>query len=63
LRDALAPYVNAACRVGGCRGPPGGLDTTEVREWAWAQGIEVKDGGWVPADLVAKFKAATSQQG
>jgi hypothetical protein len=27
------------------------------------QGIEVKDRGRVPADLVAKFKAATGQQG
>jgi Lsr2 len=29
-----------------------------VREWANAQGIEVKDRGRVPADLVARFKAA-----
>ena len=40
-----------------------GLNTTEVREWARAQGIEVKDRGRVPADLVVKFKASTSQQG
>ena len=45
----------------GHRGPAGGLETTEVREWARAQGIEVKDRGRVPADLVVKFKAATSQ--
>ena len=72
LRDALARYVDAARRVSGSarmpargsrRGPAGGLDTTEVREWARAQGIEVKDRGRVPADLVAKFKAATGQQG
>ncbi len=44
-------------------GPAGGLNTTEVREWARAQGIEVKDRGRVPADLVAQFKAATGQQG
>ena len=44
------------------RGPAGGLNTTEVREWARAQGIEVKDRGRVPADLVAQFKAATGQQ-
>jgi Lsr2 len=41
----------------------GALNDTEVREWARAQGIEVKDRGRVPADLVAKFRAATSQQG
>ena len=28
-------------------------------EWAKAQGIEVKDRGRVPAELVIKFKAAT----
>ena len=71
LRDALARYVDAGRRVSGSarkpargsRGPAGGLDTTEVREWARAQGIEVKDRGRVPADLVAKFKAATAQRG
>jgi hypothetical protein len=72
LRDALARYVDAARRVsgsarkparGGRRGPAAGLDTTGVREWARAQGIEVKDRGRVPADLVAKFKAATAQRG
>jgi Lsr2 len=44
---------------GGRRAPAGGADSTEVREWANAQGIEVKDRGQVPADLVARFKAAT----
>ena len=38
-----------------------GLNTTEVREWAKAQGIEVKDRGRVPAELVVKLKAATGQ--
>jgi hypothetical protein len=72
MRDALARYVDAARRIGGSarkparggsRRPIGGLNTTEVREWARAQGIEVKDRGRVPADLVVKFKAAISQQG
>ena len=70
LRDALAAYVRAARRVsggsrrparGGRRGSASTLNTTEVREWAKAQGIEVKDRGRVPAELVVKFKAATSQ--
>jgi hypothetical protein len=71
LRDALARYVSAARRVGGggarrsARGPrktpAGGLNSTEVREWAKAQGIEVKDRGRVPAELVVKFKAATGK--
>ncbi|HEX2745733.1 MAG TPA: histone-like nucleoid-structuring protein Lsr2 [Streptosporangiaceae bacterium] len=34
-----------------------------VREWARAQGIEVKDRGRVPADLVARFKDAPGRQG
>jgi Lsr2 len=65
LRDALARYVDAARRVGsgarrGRRGPAADLNAVEVREWAKAQGIEVKDRGRVPADLVVKFRAATS---
>jgi Lsr2 len=72
LREALARYVHAARRVGGSAGKPvrgnrpgsaGGLNTPEVREWARAQGIEVKDRGRVPADLMVKFKAATVHQG
>ena len=70
LRDALALYAGAARRVGGTgrrsargarRGSASGLNTTEVREWAKAQGIEVKDRGRVPAELVVKFRAATGQ--
>jgi nucleoid-associated protein Lsr2 len=68
LRDALARYVGAARRAGGGARRParggrraGGVDSTEVREWAKAQGIEVKDRGRVPADLVTRFKAATGQ--
>ena len=68
LRDALARYIGAARRVsGGTRRQPrsgrkasaNGVNTTEIREWAKAQGIEVKDRGRVPAELVVKFKAAT----
>jgi Lsr2 len=67
LRDALAPYVSAARRPGGAarrpsrparRASPGEPNTTEVREWAKAQGMQVKDRGRVPAELVVKFKAA-----
>ena len=70
LRDALTAYVRAAWRVsGGSRqsarsgstGSAGTLNTTEVREWAKAEGIEVKDRGRVPAELVVKFKAATAK--
>ena len=67
LRDALARYVQAARRAGGGarrparggrRATASGVDSTEVREWAKAQGIDVKDRGRVPAELVVKFKAA-----
>ena len=68
LRGALARYVGGARRAGGGgrrparagrRAPVSALDPAEVREWAKAQGIEVKDRGRVPAELVARFKAAT----
>jgi len=71
LRDALAPYVRSARRAGGGtrraarasrRAAASGRNTTEVREWAKAQGIDVKDRGRVPAELVVKFKAATGKQ-
>jgi hypothetical protein len=67
LRDALARYVSVGRRVGvGTRRParsgrkaqPNALNTTEVREWAKKQGIDVKDRGRIPAELVVKFKAA-----
>ena len=70
LRRALAPFVDAARRGpgagrqqgrGGQRAGASGLDTTEVREWARAQGIEVKDRGRVPAEVVARFRAATGK--
>lgn len=66
LRDALAPYVSAARRTGASSRRAGqkasrAPDPTEVREWARAQGIDVKDRGRVPAELVAKFKAATGK--
>ena len=40
---------------------PGAADPVAVREWAKSQGIEVKDRGRVPTELVVKFKAATAQ--
>ena len=70
LRDALARYVGAARRAGGGTRRPArdgrmaradGVSSTEVREWAKAQGIEVKDRGRVPAELVINFKTAAGQ--
>jgi len=69
LRTALAPYLDAArrapasaaraARTGRRSAGAAAPDPTAVREWAKSQGIEVKDRGRVPAELVAKFKAAT----
>jgi hypothetical protein len=70
LRKALAPYVGAARRTPATRPPvragrkaagASETDPTAVRKWAKSQGIEVKDRGRVPTELVAKYKAATSQ--
>ena len=70
LRDALARYVSAGRRTGGSAhrpsrsgrtAQPSGPNTTEVREWAKKQGIDVKDRGRVPAELVAKFKSASAK--
>ena len=67
LRKALAKYIDAARRSAGTarrpartgrRASASGVNTTEVREWAKAQGIEVKDRGRVPAELVVRFRAA-----
>lgn len=70
LRHALAPYAEAGRRVTGpARRParkPGmavmnGLNTMEIRGWAKANGLDVKERGRVPADLIAKFRAATGK--
>ena len=72
LRRAVTRYADAARRAPGAAARrPGrsgrkaasanGTDPTAVREWAKSQGIEVKDRGRVPAELVVKFKAATGQ--
>jgi hypothetical protein len=71
LRSALQPYVASARRVtsGGAGGAGGsrrasrsaarrGPDPSDVRAWARSEGIEVKDKGRVPAELVVKFQAA-----
>lgn len=71
LRTALAPYLGAARRAPGsvARRPSrsgrraanaSGPDPTAVREWAKSQGMEVKDRGRVPAELVVRFQAATA---
>ena len=67
LRAALRKYVEHARKVGGARRRPGArgsrrsstADTGAVRAWARENGYDIKDRGRVPADLVAKYRAAT----
>lgn len=73
LRSALGRYVSHARKVGGSarragraagrgsRGSSSALNTTEIRNWAREQGYDIKDRGRVPADLVAKYQAATGK--
>lgn len=73
LRSALGKYVTHARKVGGGarragrvagragRGAGSALNTTEIRNWAREQGYDIKDRGRVPADLVAKYQAATGK--
>ncbi len=52
--------VSGKSRRGGrTRGPV--LDTVAIRNWARENGYEVRDRGRVPADLVAKYQAATGR--
>jgi hypothetical protein len=74
LRSALGKYVSHARKVGGAarraggrgagrvvRGSSSALNTTEIRNWARENGYDIKDRGRVPADLVAKYQAATGK--
>jgi hypothetical protein len=67
LRKALARYVEAARKVPVARrqgrarrqSSSNGVNNAQVREWARSQGVEVKERGRIPAELVVKFRAAT----
>lgn len=67
LRKSLARYVDVARRNpaikrptrGRRQGNGSGVDNTQVRAWARSQGIDVKERGRIPAELVVKFKAAS----
>jgi hypothetical protein len=69
LREALTHFIDGARRAPGTRSAarprrkpgPGDPDSTEIRDWARSQGIDVKDRGRIPAELVVKFKAATTR--
>jgi hypothetical protein len=68
LRKAAEKYIRVGRKVTQARRPSRGNSRratngypspTDVREWAKSQGIEVKDRGRVPSELVVKFQAAT----
>jgi hypothetical protein len=70
LRTALARYIDAGRRVTGAtrraghnerKTPANGVSNTEVRAWAKTHGLEVKDRGRIPADVIAQYQAATSK--
>lgn len=70
LRSLLGGYVKAGRKVTSAARRPArnegkaaanGLNATEIRDWAKAQGIEIKERGRVPAEVVAKFRAATGK--
>ena len=65
LRAALGNYVGHARKAGaaGRRTPrgrqaSGATDTPKIRAWAKGQGIDIKERGRVPAEVVEKYKAA-----
>ena len=67
LRSALDKYVSHARKIGGAarRGTtrtgrkPSAIDTVAVRAWARENGADIKERGRVPADVVARYRAAT----
>ena len=68
LRSALEPFIAHARKVGGTRRAARGgrrnasaIDTHKVREWARAQGIEIKDRGRVPADVLTRYRETVGQ--
>jgi hypothetical protein len=67
LRTELGKYVEHARRAGGrarrtargvSRRGSSTIDTAQVREWAKAEGYDIKDHGRVPGELVAKYQEA-----
>lgn len=69
LRITFKKYIEHARRAGGTarrttprRGrTPSTVDTVAVRAWAREHGYDIKDRGRVPADVVAKYQAASGQ--
>ena len=69
LREELAPYVRTARKAAGRpvrtvgiaqKGAAGKASNADIREWARANGHDIKERGRVPAALLAEYHAATS---
>ncbi|OAB87571.1 hypothetical protein AWH69_05785 [Janibacter melonis] len=69
LRDAMAAYVGAGRRSGGRRstrrkssdsGSSSSSGTSEIREWARANGYEVSERGRISAEVKEAYEKATS---
>ena len=62
LRDALAPYIGHAERIGGRKttrsAGPRRSNVSAVREWARANGFEVNDRGRIPAPVQEAYDKA-----
>ena len=70
LRKSLETYITNARKASGARrsvrgsgrkAAGSGTDTTAIRAWAKGQGIEIKDRGRVPADIVARYRGAAGR--
>ena len=70
LRESMEKYIANARKASGTRrsahgsgrkAAGSGIDTTAVRAWAKGQGIEIKDRGRVPANIVAQYRGATGR--
>ena len=70
LRTALARYIEAGRRVTGTtrrtghngrKAPGNGVSNTAVRAWAKTQGLEVKERGRIPAEVIAQYQAAADK--
>ncbi len=65
LHGILEQYIAHARRAGntarraarGSRRANNGLDIAKVREWARGQGIDIKERGRVPANVIEKYRA------
>jgi hypothetical protein len=68
LRNALANYVAHARKAGGTARRATAragrrtstVDTAAVRAWARGNGIDIKDRGRVPADVISQYQSSAS---